>query len=199
MLCKHPTLPPRPSGLLKTTTSRLPWHPVLFFLNHGSISRCSILYRDYIGPARGRCPPHKVQALVAMWSGGRPRRRGPTRTTVWAAIVSGLPLDNLPASEVLSDGQSVAVNLPILVQRAGCPRGLPMGRTHAACPRVVYRPPNARGQIPALSVGQPEPVPATELVAWSEYQSWVGSTHFNRPPLWTASRCAAWSSSPRSE
>lgn len=112
-----------------------------------------------------------------------------------------LPLRNLPFINIIGDGQTMLINLPVSVQRSCRHGGFSMRRPPAPGNGILSTSPEARSQVRQLRVWAAEPVSRTrersDITILSILRG-LEETYLRKPPLAIASAWAALSSSPRS-
>ena len=115
---------------------------------------------------------------------------------------TSLPLGELPAPNIASDSQPMAVNLPEGVERPGCSGRFSMRRASAPLLCIFWGSPDAGCKVATLLIWRAEPVPELVMSACCLLQMNIMAgcqgTYFKNPPLAVASAWAALSNSPRS-
>lgn len=106
------------------------------------------------------------------------------------------PGSNLPGVSIVLDCQAVLINLPIGIQCSGRSSSLTVGRASTTDNGVLARPPNASGEVSQIGIGLTIPVPGNFVSLISRKRGSL-ITYLRKPPLSTASLCAALSKSPR--
>ena len=79
--------------------------------------------------------------------------------------ITSLPLGELPAVDVVSDGQPMAINLPKGIQRPGCSGRFSMRRASAPLLCIFWGSPDASCKVASLLVWRTKPVPEPSLLA----------------------------------
>ncbi len=89
--------------------------------------------------------------------------RFPGYLSLASLIHSFVPGCDGPALEVILDGQPETVDFPEGIQGPGSARRLAVSGAHASFLCVVLRSPDTRGQVPALFIWSPKPVPGASV------------------------------------
>lgn len=87
------------------------------------------------------------------------------RRQVYLASITSLPLGEIPALNVVSDGQSMAINLPEGIQRPGCSGRFSMRRASAPLLCIFWGSPDASCKVATLLIWRAEPIPEPSLLA----------------------------------